>query len=90
MDDIALQDNRVRVIHQQRMGLAKTLNNLIAMCNSPYIARHDSDDYSHPERFARQVAFLEQHRNIMLLGTSCCLVDENNKELLKERLMTGS
>src|SRR3989304_5723557 len=31
----------------------------------------DADDISHPERFARQVAFLDAHPEVGLLGTGC-------------------
>jgi len=65
----ALQDPRIRLIHQENAGLAATLNRGIALARGRYIARQDQDDLSHPERFARQVAFLEANPDYGLLGT---------------------
>ncbi|QIZ66972.1 glycosyltransferase family 2 protein [Geobacillus subterraneus] len=35
-----------------------------------YIAVHDADDISHPERLEKQLSFLRQHPNIALVGTN--------------------
>jgi len=66
----ALEDPRIRLFHQDNMGLAGTLNRGISLARGRYIARQDQDDLSHPERFARQVAFLEAHPDHGLLGTA--------------------
>lgn len=65
----ALRDPRVRVIHQDNMGLALTLNKGISLARGEYIARQDADDVSRPERLARQVAYLDAHPRCGLLGT---------------------
>jgi glycosyltransferase involved in cell wall biosynthesis len=66
----AVDDPRVRVIHQDNMGLAATLNRGLAMARGGLIARQDQDDLSHPERFAKQVAYLNAHPDCILLGTA--------------------
>jgi len=66
----AVDDPRVRVIHQDNMGLAATLNRGLAMARGALIARQDHDDLSHPERFARQVAYLNDNPECILLGTA--------------------
>lgn len=66
----AVDDPRVRVIHQDNMGLAATLNRGLSMARGALIARQDQDDLSHPERFARQVAFLQSNPECVLLGTA--------------------
>jgi hypothetical protein len=65
----AVRDPRVRVVHQDNMGLALTLNKGISMARGEYIARQDQDDISRPERLARQVAYLDAHPACGLLGT---------------------
>jgi len=90
LDAIAQQDARVFVLHQENMGLTKTLNKLIRLSTARYIARQDSDDLSHPERFARQIAYLEKHRDVMLLGTSAHIIDTDGEVLKTEYQMTGS
>tara|TARA_B100001063_G_scaffold247007_1_gene289301 strand:- start:6333 stop:7142 length:810 start_codon:yes stop_codon:yes gene_type:complete len=55
-------------------GLAHALNHLIKQAlrsNYDYIARMDSDDISFSERVERQVAFLDAHSEVDVLGTAC-------------------
>jgi glycosyltransferase involved in cell wall biosynthesis len=66
----AVDDPRVRVFHQENMGLAATLNRGLAMARGSLIARQDQDDLSHPERFARQVTYLNDNPECILLGTA--------------------
>lgn len=40
-----------------------------------YVARLDCGDLCHPERFSRQVRFLDEHKKIDLLGTWCVFED---------------
>ncbi|MEM5427373.1 glycosyltransferase family 2 protein [Cupriavidus oxalaticus] len=64
-----IADPRVRVIEDgRRLGLARRLNVGIDMACGRYIARMDADDVSFPERFARQVGFLDAHPDVDLVG----------------------
>ncbi|MBU1312777.1 MAG: glycosyltransferase [Alphaproteobacteria bacterium] len=65
-----VSDPRVTVVHQENAGLAATLNRGLSMSRGELIARQDQDDLSHPERFARQVAYLDTHPDCILLGTA--------------------
>ncbi len=51
------------------LGLIKSLNRGLALAQGQYIARQDADDISLPERLAAQVAYLDQHPRVGLLGT---------------------
>lgn len=62
-------DPRVRVITQQNEGLARALNRGISLARGRYIGRQDQDDFSFPERLAKQVAFLDAHPKCALVGT---------------------
>ncbi|HEY1114831.1 MAG TPA: glycosyltransferase [Chitinophagaceae bacterium] len=42
-----------------------------------YVARLDCSDTCHPERFLRQVAFLDRHPEVGLLGTWCTFESED-------------
>ncbi|RUS46785.1 glycosyltransferase [Cohnella sp. AR92] len=50
------------------------------LARGEYVAAHDSDDLSDPERLAKQVAFLESHPAIELLGTNYAVIDENGRK----------
>ncbi|MGT2429909.1 glycosyltransferase family 2 protein [Cupriavidus basilensis] len=65
----AIDDPRVRVVHDgRRLGLARRLNQGIELARGRYIARMDADDVCFPERLARQVAFLNAHAEVDLVG----------------------
>lgn len=80
--EAAAGDRRITIIRNDRnRGLAESLNRAFAAANGTLIARMDSDDVSLPERLARQVAFLEAHPEIDVVGTGAYLIDEEGREL---------
>jgi len=56
------------VQNPQNLGLTVTLNRGLEMARGEYVARMDADDISLPERLARQVAFLDSHPEIGIVG----------------------
>jgi len=64
-----IDDPRVKITHQENAGLAVTLNRMIADADTEFLARMDADDICLPERFARQVRFLDQHPDVAVVGT---------------------
>ncbi|MBR7130597.1 MAG: glycosyltransferase [Lentisphaeria bacterium] len=52
----------------ENRGLGLALAEGIKHCSFDYIARMDGDDISLPERFAKQVAFMEQNPDISICG----------------------
>lgn len=67
----AARDWRVKVIHQSHFGIIEALNVGLRECQSEIVARMDSDDRSHPDRLAEQVAYLQEHPDITV---AACLV----------------
>ncbi|MGW8225138.1 MAG: glycosyltransferase [Anaerolineales bacterium] len=64
----AAQDGRFQVVKQDHQGIVAALNLGLEHCQAEYIARMDADDLSHPERFSKQVDYLEQHPGVSLVG----------------------
>ncbi|NES18037.1 MAG: glycosyltransferase [Symploca sp. SIO3E6] len=63
-------DLRIRLIdNEQNLGLTRSLNKGWKLAEGEFIARQDADDVSEPERFTKQVAFLEAHSEVALLGS---------------------
>jgi len=62
---------RIRVVPLAHEGIIVALNKGLRFCRAPLIARMDADDRCHPERLEKQVAFLETHEEIAVVG---CLV----------------
>jgi glycosyltransferase involved in cell wall biosynthesis len=65
IDNVREAFPRVDVVKfEKNSGLVNALNAGIAHCNYEYIARMDSDDISHPNRFAKQLNLLENNPEI--------------------------
>lgn len=70
-------DERIRIIRNGRnLGIAETMNKGIAAARGEYIALQDHDDLSRPTRFECQVAFLDGHPEVGMVGSSCNIIDE--------------
>ena len=68
------QDPRIRVVDErQQKGLAVRLNDCVTQARGKYVARMDADDIAYPERFQRQVQYLDAHPEIDLLGHGAVL-----------------
>lgn len=62
-------------------GLAIVLNDLLDICfkeGYEYIARMDADDISMPKRIEKQIAYMETHKNIDVVGGAIEEIDENS------------
>ena len=78
--DYAQRDSRiVAVTNEQNIGLIATLNKGLHLARGKYIARQDADNYSLPERFAAQVDYLEQNRQVGLVGTQVYVISEHGQ-----------
>ena len=52
----------------QNVGLGKALNEGLKHCSHNWVFRMDTDDICLPNRFERQVAFIEQHPKVVLFS----------------------
>lgn len=83
------KDSRIVVVSRENRGLIATLNEGIEKCKGKYIARMDQDDISLPQRFEKQVRFLEINEEIGVCGTWVDVFGEDIKEQ-KWKLPTSS
>lgn len=70
---------------KKNVGLARALNEGIKYCKGDYIARMDTDDISMPERFQKQLEFLENNSDIDVVGTWISEIGEDD-QLIKEEI----
>lgn len=64
------KDKRIKLLYNgKNRGLAYSLNYAIEVAEGEYIARMDTDDYSLPNRFERQIMYMEQNPDIDIIGT---------------------
>lgn len=66
----ALLDTRIRVYPMPFGGRGRARNTCLAHVRGKYLAVCDADDISFPNRFEKQVAFLEAHPNIGVIGSA--------------------
>lgn len=68
---LSYKDERIRYVENiGNKGLVYTLNRGIELATGEYIARMDADDYSLSTRIEKQVAYLDTHPNVIVLGTA--------------------
>ena len=71
----AARDKRIRLLSGRSPGtLSQNLNDCLSAARGTYIARMDDDDWSAPDRFAKQLAFLREHGEIAFVGCDARLV----------------
>ena len=80
----SLSDNRLKILkREENKGLAYSLNELLQKVlpqGYDYIARMDADDISTIDRFEKQFAYLETHKDIDCLGGAINEIDENGDD----------
>ncbi|MBI5326761.1 MAG: glycosyltransferase [Deltaproteobacteria bacterium] len=76
LEQYAQKDNRIKVVHQENIGLTKSLNKGLKIAVGEYIARMDADDISLMHRLQRQVELLDEHSDIAVLGSWAQIIDE--------------
>ena len=72
----ARQDNRIRVMDSEHVGIVGALNGACREAEGPVLARMDADDLMHPERLARQLALLEAEPDMAICGTGVRMFGE--------------
>jgi glycosyltransferase involved in cell wall biosynthesis len=80
LHELAERDQRVRVFAPGRLGPAAAYNYGVAQATGEYVARQDFDDHSYPDRLRLQVALLDAHPDVGLVGGAFVLVDERRGE----------
>jgi glycosyltransferase involved in cell wall biosynthesis len=86
LTEYARQDPRIIILRNEtNQGLIAALNRGLEAARGQYIARMDADDVSLPERLARQVAYLDQHPEVGVLGTNVAYIDAEGRLLNEGR-----
>lgn len=67
------------LVNNENIGLTASLNRGLACANGDYIARMDADDYSAPDRIAKQVKFMNKRSDIDICGTGVISFGDNYK-----------
>jgi glycosyltransferase involved in cell wall biosynthesis len=75
------EEPRAVVVRQENRGLVAALNRGLAMARGELIARFDQDDVCLPQRLERQVAYLDAHPEVAVVGCNVTFIDEAGRVL---------
>lgn len=79
LNKIKALDNRIKILsYEENKGLAYALNHCLKYSAGDFIARQDDDDdTSTPDRFEKQLKFLDYNIEYDFVGSNCSVFDEN-------------
>lgn len=69
-------DNIILLKNEKNIKLAGSLNRCLKYADTEYIARMDGDDISLPDRFEKQINFLDEHSEYAVVSTPMIFFDE--------------
>lgn len=85
-----IKDERININRrEENKGLAFSLNELLGIImpkQYEYIARMDADDISMPERFEKQIEFMEAHPKTECLGTWAIEINSDGSEYYRKQM----
>ena len=87
LNTYAQNNANIKVVRNQtNLGLAESLNIGIRLARGEWIARMDGDDISLPQRFEKQIAYLQSHPLIDVLSTAIIDITPTNEPLGKRNI----
>ena len=81
LQDIECKHPRVRVIRNDKnRGVGYCAYIGVKEAKGKYIIRMDSDDICFPDRFAKQIKFLDENPDVDIIGGAAIEIDEQNRQ----------
>lgn len=79
LKDYASKDSRIQIFNNNgNKGLPYTRRRGLELAKGEYIALMDSDDLSYPERFAEEVKYLDENKEVSVVASNFdYLIDDN-------------
>lgn len=75
LEYFAARDKRCKIHSWPNQGLIATLNAGVQLANADILIRMDHDDVCRPGRFAKQIAYMDEHPECVALGSKVMLID---------------
>jgi glycosyltransferase involved in cell wall biosynthesis len=81
-------DKRIKIIlNDENLGIAKATNRGIEAADGEFIALMDQDDISLPERFEKEVDFLQKHPDISVVGANSIRLDKEGDQHYRQDVL---
>lgn len=85
----SFRDPRIKIIsNKENLGLTKSLNEGAKEARGEYVARMDSGDTSEKERFEKQVKFLNDNSDFIVVGAWAYFIDEDGARVGEMKTQT--
>lgn len=81
----AYTDERIRVIHAPKQGIAAALNLGLSEARAELIARFDADDICEADRLSFQWRFMQQHPEVVAMSGAAEYIDESGQALFEHQ-----
>lgn len=75
----ASHDNVILIRNERNMGLNYTLNRCLELADTEYVARMDGDDTCTPDRFEKEINFLDAHPEYAIVSGGMSYFDEGGE-----------
>jgi glycosyltransferase involved in cell wall biosynthesis len=75
------KDTRIRLWTNPGTSPQERLNEMLDQAQGEFVARMDADDVALPERFERQVAFLQANPDHVVVGSQVLVIDPEGAPL---------
>ena len=73
------KDSRIKlIVDGENHGISYRLNQQINLAKGKYFVRMDGDDLMFPDRVEKEVAYLEQHPKVDVVGAGAVIIDDDN------------
>mgnify|MGYP003687353709 CR=1 FL=1 len=80
--EFSTKDSRIISLeNEENKGLVYTRNRGLKEAKGTFIANLDSDDIAYPERLEKQVEFMVENPQVVLLGTACETIDSKGNQI---------
>ncbi len=81
LERFAAEDPRIRLISRPNTGYLVALNQMLALAEGELLARMDADDVARSDRFERQVRYLGENPDCVLVGSRVTVIDPDGRPL---------
>lgn len=82
-----LKDPRIKIfVNEENKGQVFSLNKGLTYCTGKYIARIDADDLASTDRLLLQVSYLEEHPEVVAVGSNFQTIDSRNRVLANHKM----
>jgi glycosyltransferase involved in cell wall biosynthesis len=86
----AHQDPRIVLINRENKGIVKSKNEILSLTKGEYIANIDGDDIALPDRLRIQSEYLDNHPDVVCVGSDVELIDEKDRFLTVNHYKKGA